>query len=318
MESLVRMAKKDSAASTAAKGWRRILPSSAALERAGRVGLAIFVILLVAFGVQGTLRVRDQVSNDEKFFIDGWDVEFLGTLPGWVTPEIADELHRIPPLPSGDASLFRRGVLRDLRTAIESSPWIERVVDLRLAFPTSRRPGQIRFSFVLRQPVAMVESQGRLYLSDGAGRRLGNSYADGSSWATSPASWFRIPVIRGSRGTGAVPEAGQIWQDPDILEGVSVARVLVERGIHTEFPHWPIDTIDISNVSGRVRPSESDIVLYCDGRRLEWGRSPISTRSRTIPIAEVVENLRQVLRSFHETDFSVTRLYHRTIVGSNG
>ena len=272
-----------------------------------RWGLAVLGTVLTGAFVYGAIRIRDEVHSDEKFFLDTWQLDF-GEFPRWMTPEIRRDVMSIQVTPEDDLLLFEKGVLVRLKRALERSCWIEKATNVALTYPTSTDPGTIRATLELRYPVAVVELGGLFYLTDADGRRLGETYD------RSPAGWFGVPLLFGAQGEVAVPESGGFWEAKDIFEGLAVADVLFREGIHADFPDTPIDAIDIHNVGGRFRRDEGDIVLHCAGRKLVWGRSPISERSRTISTADLLENLRDALRHLPESEYRVARLYFRRAV----
>lgn len=296
--------------------WARFLPPAEVRATATRVLLAVLGIVAVGFGIWGSMRIRDEVRADDRFRLETWELA-IDDLPDWVTPEIATQISELPEGITGRTSLFDRGVLLDLRAALESSPWIEKVVDVDLAYPTTSRAGEVRARLAIRQPVVMVAVNGDLYLTDAQGRRLGRAYEDTGPWRDSAARWFRVPIIRGSRDIREVPAEGERWTARDVVEGVGVARVIDAAGIHDEYPQWPIEAIDVANVGGRLEPDAGDIVLVCDGRQLVWGRSPLSRESRTLPVDEVIANLRFVLHNMHLANYKLVKLhYPRAVVDS--
>ena len=151
--------------------------------------------------------------------------------------------------------------------------------------------GGIELDLVLRSPVALIACGDQLAVADDAAVRLGRSVD--ADWSRR----IRLPIVRGgeTRGPRPIPQAGLAWEDSDVREGISVARVLLEGRIPDEFPSLPPITIDVSNVAERARPEESEISLIVGGLRLEWGRSPISRGARTMSAPEIIANLRTVL-----------------------
>ena len=129
---------------------RSLLPAiRRAATRAGIVAASAAVVL-------GSLHVKDSVEESERFRVDSWTRE-LAELPAWATPEIRDEIARIPLEDDrGPLDLFARGSLARLRAALRSSPWVHAVEDLELRYPTSSSPGMIRARLEIRCPVAIV------------------------------------------------------------------------------------------------------------------------------------------------------------------
>ncbi|HLU47432.1 MAG TPA: hypothetical protein VK116_05085 [Planctomycetota bacterium] len=311
------MAKKKSTRGTSNDRFKRLLPSPETRALVARVSLSVIGVVALVLGVWGSLRIREAARSDDRFQIGGWELS-VDSFPKWVTPEIQGELARLPLELEGRSSLFERGVLVDVREALSRSPWVERVEDVELSYPTTEAPGRIQARLVLREPVAMVAAGGDLYLADAEGRRLGAPYIDSGSWRESAARWFHVPIIRGSRDLREIPVEGDKFLARDVIEGIGVAREIHRAGIHVEYPHWPIEAIDVANIGGRVQPYSGDIVLICDGRQLVWGRSPLSRESRTLPVSEVIENLRYVLHNMHRADFKLVKLHYPRAVADNG
>ena len=275
------------------KGKARGAAARAYVDGARILGRRAFGVLLVALLVWGSFRVRSAVRANERFHLEGWEIE-VGELPEWVTPEIGDEIRLAcngGSLPGSreDWNVLDAGVIRRLRGALEASPWIERLASAKLEYPVIDRPGRLALRLELRRPVALVNHGGLYYLADAQARRLGNPYRE------PPTEWFNVPSIVGLSSPGPLPESGQRWSSRDVGQGIEVARLLVDDGIIHDFPDTPVRAVDLSNLHGRVSPSESEIVLWCGRQRLAWGRSPISAGARTATSPEILRNLRFVL-----------------------
>jgi hypothetical protein len=286
-----------------------LLPSRRFIATCGRVLLGLSLAAVLAGAVLGALEVKREVEASERFFLDGWSLD-LGELPEWVTPEIEAQLGAIDLGAAGERlSLFQKGVLRRLGERLESSPWVRAVTRLKIFYPTPRRPGIIDARLTLRVPVALVEAGGMYYLTDGEGLRLGEPYR------TVPRAWFGVPVVTGAREPLVPPPPGGLWGARDVLEGVHIARILYEAAIHRDFPERPIEAIDVSNVDGRRNPRESEVALLSEGRLFQWGRSPRSAASRTLPLAEILDNLRAVLGDPRTRQYREISLYTPRLVG---
>jgi hypothetical protein len=249
----------------------------------------LLALLLLSAVVWGSLEVRRRVHGDERHRLETWRIE-IGDLPGWVTPDIRAEIEAGPAAgPTESWNLLEPGVLRRVQEAFEMSPWIRRAVAGGIRFPTSAEPGSLSVSLELRRPVAIIEHGRLYYLACAEGKRLGEPYSE------PPSSWFGVPVVLGSAPAGPVPEPGSTWASRDVQQGIEVARILFESRVIEDFPERPVHAIDLSNLHGRQNPRESEIVLWCGRQRLAWGRSPISAGPRTVPVPDVVANLRYVL-----------------------
>ncbi|MEM7234556.1 MAG: hypothetical protein AAF517_20425 [Planctomycetota bacterium] len=291
--------------------YAKFLPEQEIVSRVARSLTIALSVVVIAAGVYGALDVKRRVETSDKFFLDSWQLDF-GRFESWVTPEIVREITAISTGDGTRLSLFRKGVLDELKARVLESAWIEDVGNFQLRYPTSTRPGVIAATLQLRRPVALIESRGHYYLVDQNARRLGEPYD------VSPAEWFEVPVIRGAWSFAEIPEKGEPWLIREVREGVEVARILVAAKIREQYPQWPIDAIDVSNVGGRRQATEGEIVLHCAGRRLDWGRSPLSPKSRTISTEDLIANLRLVLSHMHETEFKLVRLYYPQVVIEKG
>ncbi len=280
--------------------------------RSARHGIAIVASVigvtgLTIFGTWASVRVRDHVRQDPRYSITSWRLELV-ELPAWVTPEIKAELESLalvdpalgdPALGDslgedaepGPLTLFDRGVLSGVRQQLERSPWVHRLVNIRLVYPTAGRRGSLQVELSLRRPMALVEYAGLYYLTDRRGRRLGAPY----SYA--PTEWFGIPRISGGdTSIEEIPQPGERWDSLPVQNGLWVASYLFDEEVLDAFAARPIEAIDVVNVGGCVRPRQSEIVLLWEGRRLTWGQAPLSDAPRTVSLETTLENLREVMR----------------------
>lgn len=265
------------------------LPSPDAWTTAARWALRLAVVGLVVGAAVGSLDVKRRVEADERLRIGSWTVA-VTNLPAWVTPEIGEEIGKIDLASSGERlGLYERGVLTRVKALIERSSWVREVKSITIAYPTLDRPGALDLGLSLRTPAALVEHGGLYYLTDAEGTRLGAPYRD------APTAWFRAPAIVNVPRADVVPAEGERWKSRDVLQGIAVARVLHEGGLFRDFPGCPVDRIDLANLHGRVSPRSEEIVLWAGGKQLGWGRSPISSGARVVPVEGLLAQLREVL-----------------------
>jgi len=268
--------------------------SRATWDQAVRWVVRTFFLLLFLLLVWGSLEVRKRVEREGRFDLGSWRLE-TKALPEWVTPEIQAELERSD-LRAGvralglpeTLGLFEPGVLKNVQAALLLSPWVRQVTDMGVRYPSLDGPGVLDLQLELRRPVALLERGGLYYLVDGEGTRLGWPYHE------PPVAWFQAPAILGLE-PGPLPSPGARWTSRDVLQGVEVAKILLENNIFRDFPSRPIHAIDVSNLHGRFYPRESEITLLSGGQKLAWGRSPLSAGARPVPASEVMKNLRWVL-----------------------
>lgn len=268
--------------------YSRILPSSEVLEALRRWARRAFVATLAAGALAGSWEVRKRVGEDPGYYVDQWRLEAAG-LPQWVTPEIRSEIESLD-LGGGERLyLFDGGVLRKIRRSLEACPWIAEVTDIRLRPRSGPAPAGVDLELRLRSPVALVEHGQLYYLVDSAGVRLGAPYR------SPPIEWFRIPAIVSIPAPGPVPAEGEPWASRDVLQGVAVAKALFEAGLTRDFHGCLVERIDLDNLHGRRDPRRAEIVLWAGGRRYDWGRSPISSGPRAVPVEATVAALRRCL-----------------------
>ena len=291
------------------------VPSAETLARGRRWAVRIGVLLFLCGLVWTSAEVRNRVLRDHRFFLDTWRID-LTSLPGWVTPEIREEIDAITlTATAARLNVFDRGVLKQVKAVVESSPWVERVLDARLRYPHLENPGSLELTLLLRHPVALVEHEGLYYLVDAKGVRLGSPYRE------CPSEWFKVPAITGLRSPGPVPAEGERWASRDVAQGIEVARLLSESGVFRDFPERPVRAIDLSNLHGHLDVHESEVALWVGRQKIGFGRSPLSAGANTVPVPTLLANLRYVLA--HEDEYggySKIDLHRRTdlITGVRG
>lgn len=268
----------------------RVLPSREALARTARWARRALAAALAAAAVLGSAEIRRRVAEEVDADLEGWGIRAV-SLPSWVTPEIRSEIEEVRLEGEERLSLFQAGVLSKIRDRLEACPWIAAVSEIRIepAPPSSgRAAGTIELALRLRAPVALVEHGGLYYLADSGGVRMGAPYR----WA--PVDWFRVPAIVSIPAPGPVPPEGERWSSRDVLQGIAVAKALEEGGVSRDFA-GAVERIDLENLHGRRDPRKPEIVLWAGGRRYGWGRSPISSGPRAVPVEAMVAALRRCL-----------------------
>ncbi len=296
-----------------------------------RWSMRLGVVALAALAVWGSVEVRRRVRADSRFDLSSWRIE-LGELPSWAPDEMRADLARLDlgGSPEEPLTVFTPRVLSVVRGRLLSTPWVRCIPRLSLRYPgfpshgptqnslhrgparTDADPGGVTIAATaggppekgwieveleVRVPLAAVLSDGLCTLVDAEGIRLG------SPLSLERARALGVVAIVGHRAGlhGRPPPPGIAWEDRDVREGIEVARVLHDSGVLQEFASGPrIDAIDVSNVAGRARRGECEIVLDCGDLRLGWGRSPISPGARTLPVPEVLQNLRRVLQNVRD------------------
>ncbi len=265
--------------------WRRILPQAIWFEGWQRWGMALGLIVgLVALAwISGV--VQRYVEEDGRFRPRSCLLQ-VSELPAWMPSRIENEVRAIDFGDDADLDLLEKGALDRVRAEIESSPWVLSAGDLHLVYPTPQTPAAIRASVRFRTPIALVEIDGKAWLTDADERRLGDAYDPADA---DVCNWYRLPLVTGVERGAAVPEPGERWGARSVIEGLQVARLLYRKRIAIEFPWQPIDRIDVSY----VRDSGSgEIVLISEGRQLFWGRSTYADGPRVLEEEKKIAHLR--------------------------
>ena len=288
--------------------WRAVstaLVGDQALRRWRTLGLGAMGVVVFAVFCVTSAKVKEEVRQDRRLQLSEWELSF-GQLPAWVTPEIEAELEETELGGGFDVNVLDQGAMDRVREALEANAWVRTVKDLKLRYPGRGSPGVVEAALWLRRPVAIVGVRGLYYLVDSEGRRVGGAYSE------PPRQWFGVPVLVGGPDARLLPEVGEKWRQQSVLEGVEVARILQDEGIFAEYGAESIDAIDLSNLHGRLRPRESEIVLWRGRQQLAWGRSPLSAGARTVTTADLLRNLRDFLQHperYHE--YAVINLHRR-------
>lgn len=204
-----------------------------------------------------------------------------------VTPEwavaAADDPAPVPfPFPGKVCPIKTPDLPARLAAFYEASPWVDHVETIEV-----KLPNQVSVRIWLREPVVAVRYSDTHYLVDKKGVRLPGQYVDLSRV---PYKLFRVSGVQAS-----LPRPGERWTDPGIPAAVAVAAALRDGGLEEELA---IETIDVSNVDGRLDPNRSEIVLQTGERTsIEWGRSPWTRKFGEPTMEAKLENLRLALEA---------------------
>lgn len=203
--------------------------------------------------------------------------------PAWLRGDdvaaIRDSIASVEPF-----SVFDDSIRARLEDAVRGNPWVRGIASVKREFPNSAV-----VSLDIRKPIAWVDVKGRYQLVDRHGVVLPGRYHEAT-----PAP-YPMPIIRGGTGQIAdVPAYGSVWSDGAVREGIAVAIELYALYAEPFASDVPIREIDVSNVGGRLSPSESEIVLRTEnGVAIEWGRSLLASRRLAeVTTAQKIENLR--------------------------
>jgi len=188
-----------------------------------------------------------------------------GELPAWLSePDWRFVLSDLEARLETAEGPFSAVVLHDenvcpyVAAQLGSSAWIERIERV-----SKRSDGRVRVQARFRQPFALVEHSGVLYLVDESGVRLP----------------LRRPVdtlvIRGVRA--AAPAPGQAWAGGDVAAGLKLAGLLQRAKAAGQAPFWrELRAIDVSNWDGRKLPAAGRLQLITDNPQsyIHWGAVP--------------------------------------------
>jgi len=227
------------------------------------VAQTVLRLLLIAFIlVAGYLLIQEMkgyVTGLERFQVSPATLTFTAT-PSWVTPEIGQQLTRLPDLPER-FSILEPGLAKRVADAYERNAWVAEVKLVERHFPN-----RLQVALVLRRPVAAVRYRGAYYLVDGEAVRLPLRFG---SW---PQPDFQLPIVTGARTQP--PRSGAVWQDEAVRAGCGVAKLLQTYGYGCQLG---VTAVDAGNLGGRLRRGDPDIVLHTASRmRILWGRSPLA------------------------------------------
>lgn len=187
-------------------------------------------------------------------------------------------------------NLLSEGVLARVRERLTSTSWVKEVWSVEKVFPD-----RVKFSLVLRRPVAWISHNGSAYLADSEGVRLpvqrtsrGTGLLDEDSLRIG-----HLPVVTGvSRGT-SLPRPGDKWKSQRVEEGICVAGYLLATPELLTGEAGKIRSIDVSDVTRRGR---GVVLVTEDKKRIEWGRTRLSEKARLITDEQKLANLQLLLK----------------------
>jgi len=240
---------------------RNRLPERTGEAAAQTVLRVLLAVVLVVSGYLLAVQMKEYLMGLERFQVSPASINFL-SLPSWVTPEIRAEIAQVPGLPER-FSILEPGLAGRVARAYRLNPWVSEVTLVERRFPN-----RLKVGLVLRRPVAVVRYRGSYFLADAKGVRLPLRFR---SW---PQPGYRLLIVIGA--TEPPPPSGTAWQDEAVRAGCAVAELLRTRGLDRALQ---ITAVDASNLEGRIRRDQPDIVLHTASRmRIFWGRSPLRWR----------------------------------------
>lgn len=263
-------------------GWRE----------AGRIGVVVAVIALIALGAYGWIfgdsALRAHIAQKQDYpviisfaapIIDGGGVK---------EALLQTAYHRIGKDP------FDHDALDRVREALVTSGWFEEDVTVTRDLMRDAENGpqdQILLDGTFRWPCAMVRWGPHDYLVDHNGKRLPLRYQ--AAVVTD-----LLPVLLGVRA--APPAVGDTWPGRDVDDGLALARYL--NTLDPTRHRWLklIRALDVGNADGSDLDRERIAILTREGFRVAWGRALGDEAGIEIPAAEKVRLLDDFYRA-HRT-----------------
>lgn len=239
--------------------------------------LSVFFLILVVVE-----EIRRWNNRQADFFADFSRIKILKE-PDWIPRGVQSEILGGFPS-SGGVNVSREEAFTSVKERFVQNPWVEDILSIECRFPNS-----LFIRAKLRKPFCLAKQEGRIFLMDGKGVRLPGEYSQ------SPHEFKDFLLIL-TGISSEPPEPGKPWNDPAILDGISVVKELFSSLKKREIEESGIVSIDLSNLRGCIDPRLSEIVLLSKGRtKIGWGRSARSRRFGELSVEEKVRNLREVL-----------------------
>ncbi len=196
----------------------------------------------------------------------GAGLDYLRELPGcfaatdslavqrkaeWVTPALEADLLARGRLP-GSHSLFDPETFARLRAAFLASPWVKDAAVWR------DLPRDLGVRLTLRRPTAyVVRAEGPAVLVDADGVRLPDDFYPREK------NILALPDLVGILGEPPAP--GGVWANPDLAEGLFLARRVLSSPVLKE---WGVRAVRFRREAAQVR---IELALAGGGRTVRWG-----------------------------------------------
>jgi hypothetical protein len=259
-----------------------------------------FGVSLVAAGVSvvvaSVLLLRDLVER--RFALPPTTPRVvLIDQPAWMSQALAEQIIDTA-RPVGVHSVFDQQLLKDTAEALEKSPWIKQVRQVRRAY--IHWPGDtLQVDCVYRVPTALVKWQDGYWLVDGDGCKLPAEYtpAQVQRAMLDPNGKLTLRVIQGV--TRPPSRAGKPWPGDDLAAGLELAKLLAGKPFANEVP-----VVDVSNVNGRRDRQAAQIVLVTKyGTQIRWGRPPSAKDYFVeVPTSQKLQCLADIYQQMHRVD----------------
>ena len=221
------------------------------------------LIVVLAVGVWLLPRIAPLAeTRAREFLVDPIHLE-VSTAPDWfaatVEPGLRAALGELAPTPLRSDE----EVVALARSIERATGWVRAVERIE-----KRYPNRLEVELSLREPVALIETESGLVLTDAEGCVIAPA-ADSAGWLER----HQLPLVHAARPLrDASP--GTTLHDAGIEEGLRVAVELAPHRAALEARDLHLDVIDVTaQVRGGGR-ALTDVELYTrQGLAVEWGRS---------------------------------------------
>ncbi len=178
-------------------------------------------------------------------------------------------------------NLLSTNVLRDIEDRLSSTPWVKEVTRVEKVFPEN-----IKFSLVLRRPIAWVSHRNGRYLVDMDAFTLPVKDENATEIA-------QLPVIEGVPAKVKTPPPGGRWNSRQVREGIYVAAYLQASRDKLSDLLCKIRHIDVRE----AKEKGMGVMLVTDENdKLYWGELSRQGKIPLISDEEKIANLRLVLQ----------------------
>lgn len=180
-----------------------------------------------------------------------------------------------------------------LADALRQDPWVRRLHALKRVYPN-----HLELDVEFRRPhLAVLHGDGYVLLDEGGVRLPGR--------VSEPPLGLGTPAIVGTMM--APPAPGVRWEGREI----AVAYEMLLLFKHSMLGSLPISEMDLSNLDGRIRPYQCEVVLrLSNGCEILWGAPP--SASRPLWEADVegkLANLKRALELYHADEGRTIQIF---------
>ncbi|TET33661.1 MAG: hypothetical protein E3J72_16300 [Planctomycetota bacterium] len=242
------------------------------------IGAAIVTTMLILF-----CGMQRQVEKMPRFQVRFSSLDLYSEQDfSWIKGRDMRRLLRVPLSPNG-RSVFDPKLLKDVREAFLSNPWVSSVDMVRREYPNT-----VTFQVRLRRPVAYIRQSRKLFLVDGDGFRLPGTYFR-------PVPELKLPFVSGASESSPAPPIGMAFDNPRLAPALDLVAIMDSyRWLLDKYNEY-IEEIDVSNV-GSTEGSEVNFRLS-SGMVFEWGRTPGSGNLPVLTTKQKIENLKRALET---------------------